>query len=189
MANPRYAVLKLDAPIMPVIRLGRPEISAEDVTLACAGLSRSRFLFVRLVWLGEEKTEPELVREALLEAVGIEEVRRNHSRLPDAARKGILASMIRLALSEHRESRICKTCNGVAEMIHEGKIIACEACSGAGRIRHSQRWVAQKIGKDHRSYARYWRPTYEAIYRMISGWEHEICKEMAKRLRTDVVAA
>lgn len=180
--NPRYAFLRLDAPIASMSRLGRPDLTAEDVLLACAGLARSRFLFACYAWLADDSSEPELIRLSLLEAVQIDRVRSAHARLPYDSRKGALTSMIKSALKEHQTSVVCKTCNGVRERVIDHKRILCDHCKGSGREPRSGRKRAEEIGKDSRSYARYWKETYECIYLMFADWDHEICRSMSRRL-------
>lgn len=183
MTNPRYAVLRLDTPIMPLARMGRADLTAEDVILACTGLERHKFLFACYAWLGEEKALPELARLSLLEAVKIERIRRAHAQLPFEARKNAIQSMILSALNEHRSSSICKVCNGVQEVVDDHRHIVCERCKGTGREPQSGRKRAETLGKDSRAYARYWKETYEAIYFMFCGWDNDAYENMRARFK------
>lgn len=181
MSNPRYAFLKLDAPIMPVIRIGKPERTAEDVLLACRDLPRDRFLFALYAWAYFEEPLPELIRMALVASTDIEEVRNLHARLKKQDRKDAIQTVIKATLLEHRQADICKTCNGQGEKIIENKNIICAKCKGRGRVTSVNNTIrAERIGRHERSYERTWKKLYESIYSMFSGWGDEVIAHMRK---------
>ena len=167
MTNPRYAFLKLDAPISNPIRLGKPDLTAQDVVLACAGLPRSRFLYSVVVWVGDNKDLPELIRLALVEAVGLDEVRKQHSLLSN--KKNQLRDIIIQAIEEKATSNICKVCNGRKEIVIDHRVISCEPCNGTGlTLRKNQ--------------PKRMRALYDSVYHMFSDWEYEIFNRISHKL-------
>lgn len=191
----RYALLLLDAPSQSfkVGFGGMPDITPEDVAFALAGqeagngLDRKIWLFGRFVFLRDGRALRELVWRALLDASNNPEIRKMHARLPEEEKKRALSKMIVAALIEHRDSSLCKVCNGQGQKVFQHKCIVCDACEGRGTQRWSDRKRAEKIRKDHRAYSRYWRDMYEEVWRMFNGWDSALNAHLIKRLSADEI--
>lgn len=176
----RQSFLALDAKTQVFHRCGFPERSQSDIAQAAAGLPRNLWLFGRYTILGEDIHLPELIRSALIAATSIPELRENYHRIEK--KKGTLTSMVEMALIEHRTGSICRKCNGKGELT-EPELIRCSKCGGKGTFAVSDTEKARHLGKDKRAYSRYWRETYEMVYRMLDGWGNDLDRHMKSRLR------
>lgn len=184
----RYAILLLDPSTQSFrVGFGDPERTQSDVAHAAGGMSRKCWLFARYVILREDRHISELIRIGLVEASNIREIRDSHKRLRGIERIGAISEMIRAALLEHRESVLCKKCNGIGSINAAPRVI-CMACDGRGVKPRSDRARAVSINKDHKAYSKYWKDIYEHIYKMLCDWDEDLGRHLIIRLRNEKVA-
>lgn len=84
---------------------------------------------------------------------------------------------IRVAvLAEISAAGKCKVCSGRAAVLIGNRVVPCEACSGSGQMKVSDRHRAEMIGKEAAAYRRHFLPVYE--------WTFNLCREaMAPAVR------
>jgi hypothetical protein len=79
----------------------------------------------------------------------------------------IYGDIRKAAVIELRSPRVCPACKGRATAIDGKLVIACEACSGRGRIAVSDSQRALMIDRNESSYRRTWKDVYEWTFRLL----------------------
>lgn len=179
--NVERLLLKLNpktSSVRPRVDGERALITPSDVAAALNNLDDKYLLFLKYKTLRENIDFQALIRAVLLDATKLKAIRDSQQRLK---KKGAITQMIVAALEEHKNSSLCKQCNGLGMIISPKKIV-CTRCEGHGTQPRSHKGRSDLLGKDPRNYSRYWKVMYESIYSMLLEWDRRIIKHLQNNL-------
>lgn len=156
---------------------GNATITKDDVNAACAGCNETG-LDLMLAKISEDRTVQNRAFYKLYTQT-IELAAKKQWRFKKGEDR--IRSLVQLAIYEHTSTPRCPSCHGTKI---NRRMQPCKRCGGTGRykIKDSQR--ARALDVEQSTWSRVWADRYAEITRMISDYESQALRKIAKRLLT-----
>ena len=154
---------------------GVATITKDDVNSACAGCNETG-LSLLMAKVSEDRAVQDTAFYALYNQAITLAIKKGWRFKKGEDR---IRSLVQLAVYEHTRTPRCSCCNGTK---YNRNMQPCKRCGGSGlyKIKDSQR--ARALGVEQSTWSRVWADRYAEISQLISEYEYQAMRNIAKQL-------